>query len=129
MPSVAFWTQPVLTGVFPFPPTPPGTIMPSSLSRIRFSVPTARRFSSNVAYSGFVKKPSRVFFDSAPDLSSGVAYLCMDIGKLLSKNLRGSFGGNDDVDDVVGALVHLLRNERHRFHEGVEVDLLSGLVL
>lgn len=53
----------------------------------------------------------------------------MDIGKLLSKNLRGSFGGNDDVDDVVGALVHLLRNERHRFHERVEVDLLSGLVL
>lgn len=43
--------------------------------------------------------------------------------------LRGSFCGDDNVDDVVGALVHLLRDERHRFHKRVEVYLLCGLVL
>lgn len=43
--------------------------------------------------------------------------------------LRGSFRGNDDVDDVIRALVHLLRDELDCFHESFEVDLLGGLVL
>lgn len=42
---------------------------------------------------------------------------------------RRSLRRDDDVDDVVSALAHLLRYEVHSLDERVEVDFLFGLVL
>lgn len=43
--------------------------------------------------------------------------------------VRGALGGDDNEDDVIGALADLLADEPNGRHERVEVDLFRGLIL